>query len=81
MRGSPDALLRLRLRRLLGSRARTRNPLLQTLRLIAHYRWKAVLFGGLPRDLMVYGPGARIRDVDIVVAGATVADIATVFRD
>ena len=30
---------------------------------------------------MVYGPGARIRDVDIVVAGATVADIATVFRD
>ena len=43
--------------------------------------WPVYLFGGVPRDLMRMGGRARPRDIDLVIDGVSVDDIADVFAD
>lgn len=48
---------------------------------IRRNRWRAVLFGGMLRDLMVYGLSKRPRDVDIVVADTTEDELSRAFAE
>src|SRR6266478_415992 len=69
-RGSPksvETLLRSRLSRFLAERAPWKAPLQQVVELFRQSGWEAVVFGGVLRDLVLYGPAERPRDVDIVV--------------
>lgn len=56
------------------------SPMAEALKVIRAHSWPAVIFGGLPRDLMVYGVRARPRDIDIVVDNASISEIASVFK-
>jgi hypothetical protein len=78
---SDVALLRNHVSRFLTSKSRLRRPLLQVLGRLAEHRLTAVLFGGTLRDLMLHGPGAEPRDIDVVVDGITVQELAGLFRD
>ena len=59
--------LRERLTRFLSNASPWKKPLRDILRLINERKWEAVIFGGVLRDLAVFGPSERPRDVDIVV--------------
>src|SRR5690349_10392761 len=73
-------LLRYRVTKFLGGRSQARKTLRSTLvRLKAHCD-KAVFFGGILRDLMVFGPSPSLRDVDIVVDDESIAGITKLFR-
>jgi hypothetical protein len=72
--------LRVRTRQFLASRARVRQPLLSALRTIKDRSWRAVLFGGVPRDLYLMGPATVPRDVDVVVENVATERIADVFK-
>jgi hypothetical protein len=79
---NPDVtLLRKRVSAFLLSKSPRRAPLTNLLRRIAEQRLDAVLFGGTLRDLMRYGPAKDPRDVDVVVDGASVEQLASMFRD
>jgi|SRR5580698_1201981 hypothetical protein len=79
---NPDVkLLRKRVSGFLLSKSLRRAPLINLLRRIAEQRLDAVLFGGTLRDLMRYGPRRDPRDVDVVVDGASVEQLALLFSD
>jgi len=81
-RANPDEIiLRARVSRFLNSRARLKAPLIGILRRFSERRLPAVIFGGALRDLMVHGPSTEPRDVDVVVDGASVEDLARLFQD
>jgi len=65
----------------LSSKAPRRAPLLNILKRVIDQRFSAVLFGGTLRDMAVYGPARDPRDVDIVVDGASIETLATLFAD
>jgi hypothetical protein len=65
----------------LSSKARLKAPLISFLRRFKERRLPAVIFGGTLRDLMVHGPRTEPRDVDIVVDGASIQDLAKLFED
>lgn len=44
-----------------------KRPLLEIAQMLRQNGWEAVIFGGVLRDLVFYGPAKRPRDVDIVV--------------
>src|SRR5438874_2219338 len=44
-----------------------KRPLLEMAQMLRQNGWEAVIFGGVLRDLVFYGPAKRPRDVDIVV--------------
>ena len=72
--------LRSRVRRLLhdphpAPRRRTLTQVLDRFSAVES-TWEVFLFGGLPRDLAVAGPSYLPRDVDMVIAGATIDQIA-----
>ena len=62
-----EALLRRQLSRFLVERSPWKVPFREIIDIFRRKEWKAVLFGGVPRDLVLYGPSKRPRDVDIVV--------------
>ena len=51
----------------LGSRGRNISPPSEIIESIRNRKWRAVLFGGTLRDLMVLGPARPPRDIDIVI--------------
>jgi|ERR1019366_1741183 hypothetical protein len=76
-----ELILQNRVSRFLSSRARLKAPLIDVLRRFSERRLSAVIFGGTLRDLMVHGPRTEPRDVDVVVDGASVQDLAKLFQD
>jgi hypothetical protein len=60
--------LRERITRFLGNGTPWKKPLRYVIALIQERQWKAVIFGGVIRDLAVFGPAERPRDVDVVVS-------------
>jgi hypothetical protein len=64
---SVEALLRHQLSRFLVETASWKAPFREMIDVFRKKEWKAVFFGGVPRDLVLYGPSKRPRDVDIVV--------------
>jgi hypothetical protein len=62
-----DSILRLRLSRFLVQRADWKQPLRFVTNIFKNRDWRAVVFGGVLRDLILYGPASAPRDVDIVV--------------
>jgi hypothetical protein len=66
---------------LTGSESVRRGALDSIIDRIRERDWKAVLFGGTVRDLMVYGVSKPPRDVDIVVAGPAAEELAEVFGE
>jgi hypothetical protein len=78
-RARAEARVRATLRRFLRTRNPARYPLGHALKRIAECGWNAAVFGGMPRDLVLFGSRARIRDVDIVVDGVGVDQIVDAF--
>jgi len=77
---APDVrLLRQRVSRFIRSRARGRRSLARFLTQLSEPKWNALLFGGLPRDLMLKGGSARPRDIDVVVQNVEPAVIEEAF--
>lgn len=70
---SLEALLRSRLSRFLVEEASWKEPLREMIDMLRHSGWPAVIFGGVLRDLVLYGPAERPRDVDIVVKCSSAA--------
>jgi hypothetical protein len=64
---SVDAILRSQLRRFLQETAPWKLPLQEFVKMFGLSGWQSVVFGGVLRDLVLYGPAKRPRDVDIVV--------------
>jgi hypothetical protein len=64
---SVETLLRSRLSRFLVEPAPWKAPFREMVDVFRGKEWKAVLFGGVLRDLVLYGPAKRPRDIDIVV--------------
>ena len=71
--------LRGRLTKFLGNGTTWKKPLRDVIETIERERWRAVIFGGVIRDLAVFGPTERPRDVDIVLAGASTHEIERIF--
>lgn len=64
---SVEALLRSRLSRFLVQPASWKVPFQEVVDIFRRKAWRAVFFGGVLRDLVLYGPSKHPRDVDIVV--------------
>jgi hypothetical protein len=62
-----ERLLRSRLSRFLTEPAPWKENLREIVEALRRTKWDAVVFGGVLRDLALYGPAERPRDVDIVV--------------
>lgn len=62
-----ERLLRSRLSRFLTEPAPWKENLREIVEALKQTKWDAVVFGGVLRDLALYGPAERPRDVDIVV--------------
>jgi hypothetical protein len=62
-----EKLLRSRLSRFLTEPAPWKQNLREIVEAFKQTKWDAVVFGGVLRDLALYGPAERPRDVDIVV--------------
>lgn len=75
------AVLRDRVGRFFGNRARERRRLLQTLNTIRGFETPAFLFGGIIRDLMIHGATMSPRDVDLVVSSVDLSDVTAAFSE
>src|ERR1700736_2582933 len=77
----PTRVLRRRFSRFLANHTPWKLPLRKTLRRIDQNDWNAVIFGGVLRDLTLFGNAQLPRDVDVVVAGASSKDLEAAFKD
>ena len=68
--------LRKRLNKFLANRSQSRRPLRALLDQIRRAGWRAFIFGGTLRDLMINGAATVPRDVDIVVDGLSIEDLS-----
>jgi len=66
LQSSFDKLLRSRISRFLTNPAPWKEDLRLIVEAFRENKWEAVVFGGVLRDLALYGPSERPRDVDIV---------------
>jgi hypothetical protein len=61
-----------------------KQPVADTIKEIREHGWRAVYFGGTLRSLLLgrleYGQSGRPRDIDIVVGGPTVDEVASQFK-
>ncbi|MCU1254023.1 MAG: hypothetical protein JWM83_322 [Candidatus Angelobacter sp.] len=78
---SDELMLREHFSRFFASRARLKAPLISALRRIREHNMSAFVFGGALRDLMVNGPSAEPRDVDVVVDCSSIDDLVGLFSD
>ena len=67
LQSSIGELLRSRISRFLTQPAPWKKDLRLIVKAFRENNWDAVVFGGVLRDLALYGPSERPRDVDIVV--------------
>jgi hypothetical protein len=67
--------------RFIGNGSAAKLHLVQVLRGIRDQGWRAFLFGGTLRDLMLGGAGIIPRDIDVVVDGVSTERIAARFAD
>src|ERR1700733_11911919 len=74
-------MLRERLNRFLSNHEDWKIPLRKALSRIGDNSWNAVVFGGVLRDLTLFGNSEVPRDVDIVVADTNARDLERVFED
>jgi hypothetical protein len=74
-------VLRERLARFLTSQAASKAPLREALGRLEIHGWSAVIFGGVLRDLFVYGASETPRDVDVVILGASLSEFEHAFQD
>jgi hypothetical protein len=74
-------MLRERVSRFLANHSNWKIPLRQSLQRIDENSWTAVIFGGVLRDLTLFGASEIPRDVDVVVKGATSGELEEVFGD
>jgi hypothetical protein len=58
-----------------------KEPLLAALQRLTDRGLHGVIFGGTLRDLMVNGPSTGLRDIDVVVDGASVVELERLFSD
>jgi len=75
------AVLRDRIGRFFANKARERLRLLEALNTLKGFAGPAFLFGGVLRDLMLYGPSLAPRDVDVVVSTIDLKDVTAVFSE
>ena len=75
------ALLRDRVGRFFGNRARERRRLLDTLNTMKGFAAPVFLFGGVVRDLMIHGATMSPRDVDLVVSTVDLRDVTAAFSE
>lgn len=73
------ALLRRRVGRFFSDHSKWKTALRDTMSRIRREGWPAVVFGGVPRDLLVFGLSDRPRDVDIVVDDVSLDEISKAF--
>ena len=73
------ARLRQRVTRFVWNRSAARKPVARVIGAMQNRGWRPFLFGGVLRDLLVHGPSACPRDVDIVVDGPSLQDLASAF--
>jgi len=79
---NPDAMiLRQRVSRFLSDGSRLKKPLTRALRRLTERGFHGVIFGGTLRDLMVNRASSGLRDVDVVVDGASLGELENVFHD
>jgi hypothetical protein len=76
-----ETMLRERLNRFLSNHSDSKVALREALNRIRENGWNAVIFGGVLRDLTVFGNSEAPRDVDVVVRDTNARDLETVFRD
>jgi hypothetical protein len=74
-----EALLTKRIDRFFANHVILNSGLRKIVARIEGEQWPAVVFGGMPRDLLVFGLDVRPRDVDIVIADVSLEDISAVF--
>lgn len=75
-----ETLVRKRLDDFLKARSAHKTPLRDALSRIATNNWNAVIFGGVLRDLTIFGPSEVPRDIDVVV-DVRHAELDGVFSD
>ena len=73
------ARLRQRVTRFVRTRSGDGGPVARVASAMHERGWRAFLFGGVLRDLMVHSSSACPRDVDIVVEGVSIRDLASAF--
>src|SRR5437879_13880172 len=73
-------LLRNRVTKFLGGRSQAQKALRATLARVRRHCASAVFFGGMLRDLMVFGPSPWLRDVDVVIDDESMADVTSLLR-
>ncbi len=76
-----EQALRRRVQQFLTAHSEVASPMAEALDIIRSRKWPSVVFGGVLRDLMVFGLRARPRDVDIVVDSPSVPEIASLFEN
>ena len=74
-------VLRERLNRFLGNHAAWKVPLRKALHRIEENSWSAVIFGGVLRDLMLFGNSEVPRDVDVVVGDVSAEDLEKAYKN
>jgi len=72
-------VLRERISRFLHNGSGWKSPLREVVSTIEERGWKAVLFGGVLRDLSRFGQTEKPRDVDIVVDGVSQTELERTF--
>lgn len=60
---------------------REKSPVYEVVSRIRRNSWRAALFGGAARDLMLDGVSARPRDIDLVVEDVSADELRAEFRD
>src|SRR5437879_3304641 len=78
---SQVALLRKRLSTFLANHTQRKLPLRLALNRLEEHSWTGVIFGGVLRDLVVFGSSEAPRDVDVVVSGADAVELEHVYAD
>jgi hypothetical protein len=71
-----ESLLRERLNRFLTKALAHNHPLRRILQIVAENAWQAVVFGGVLRDLVAFGVPELPRDIDIVIDGVSIEQLA-----
>lgn len=73
--------LRARLNRFLTNHSKKKKPLRAALDRLEEHSWAGVIFGGVLRDLAVFGNSFAPRDVDVVVSGANALELERAYDD
>jgi len=76
-----EALVRQRVGRFFCNHASWKDPLRTVISTIEDHKWPAVVFGGVVRDLLLFGLTEKPRDVDIVLDKVSKKELMDVFSE